>query len=463
MSFVEPSTFKALQLASAYNVFRSKYKLLQKSQWWSKAQLEEYQLRQLNELLTHAYNNVPYYSKVFNERGLTPRDIRDFGDLEKLPFLTKEIVRNNIDVFRARNYAPSKFEYVTTGGSSGTPLGFYYERRISRAKEWAFIRTLWGRVGYNFSKKCVVLRGDVVETADKGIYWKSAIFGRWLILPSYHISEITTPTYVARIRKFEPEFVWAYPSTITLLAHFMKKLEITPFTTLKAILCGSESVYPSQRDLLEQVFGCRVFSWYGHSEMGALAGECEESADYHLFPEYGFVELINTDGTKVENAAERGEIVTTGFNNPIFPLIRYRTGDFAVYSDHDCACARAYDRLGSIEGRWLQEMIVGTNGRLFPLTALNMHSDVYDNVEQFQFRQHQAGELILCIVKGKHYAATDSQKLQQELTKKIGDDMRLEIQFVDHLHRTATGKFKFLVQELPVDQLNGYFYESMQR
>ncbi len=459
MSFVESATFKALQVAPAYKVFRSKYKLLQESQWWSKAQLEEYQLGQLNELLVHAYDNVPYYSKVFNERGLTPRDIRDFDDLEKLPFLTKEIVRNNIDALRARNYAPSKFEYVTTGGSAGTPLGFYYERRISRARELAFIRTLWGRVGYNFSKKCVVLRGDVVETADRGRYWKSAFFGRWLILSSYHMNDDTLPTYVARIRKFKPEFVWAYPSTITLLARFMKKHEIKPFATLKAILCGSESIYPWQRDLLEQVFGCRIFSWYGHTEMGALAGECEESADYHLFPEYGLVELISAYDTKLETAAERGEIVTTGFNNPIFPLIRYRTGDFAVYSDHDCACARAYNRLESVEGRWLQELIVGTNGRVFPLTALNMHSDVYDNVEQFQFRQHKAGELILCIVKGKHYTATDSQKIQRELTKKLGHDMRLEMQFVDHLHRTAAGKFKFLVQDLALDEFTGQYCE----
>jgi phenylacetate-CoA ligase len=459
MSFVESATFKVLQVAPAYKTFRSKYKLLQKSQWWSEAQLEEYQLRQLNELLTHAYNNVPYYSKVFNERRLTPRDIRDFDDLEKLPFLTKEIVRNNIDALRARNYAPSKFEYVTTGGSSGTPLGFYYERRISRAKEWAFIRTLWGRVGYNLSKKCVVLRGDVVETADAGIYWKSAIFGRLLILSSYHMNDVTMPTYVARIRKFKPEFVWAYPSTITLLARFMKKHEIKPFTTLKAILCGSENVYPWQRDLLKQVFGCRIFSWYGHSEMGALAGECEESADYHLFPEYGLVGLIGANGTKVENAAERGEIVTTGFNNPIFPLIRYRTGDFAAYSDHDCACARAYDRLTSVEGRWLQELIVGTNNRVFPITAINAHSDVYDNVEQFQFHQEREGELTLNLVKGANYTEEDSRRIHRELVKKLGRDMKLEIEFVDHIDRTQAGKFKFIVQKLPVDHLLGYRYE----
>ena len=193
MRSVDSITAKALQIAPAYKTFRSTYKLLQKSQWWSEEELEAYQLRQFNKLLTHAYNNVPFYTKVFNERGITPRDIQDFDDLGNLPFLTKEIVRENVTALRAQNYAQHKFEYVTTGGSTGAPLGFYYEKGDSRAREWAFIRTLWGRVGYKFSAKCVVLRGGVVETADSGVYWKSAVFGRWLILSAYHMNETSLP------------------------------------------------------------------------------------------------------------------------------------------------------------------------------------------------------------------------------------------------------------------------------
>ncbi len=452
----DPTASKVLGILSSYGAFRSKYKLLQKSQWQSKGQLEEYQLRQLNQLLTHAYNNVPYYSKVFRERGLTPRDICDFDDLEKLPFLNKEIVRNNVEALKARNYTPHRFEYVTTAGTTGKPFGFYYEKGASRAKEWAFIRTLWGRVGYKFTDKCVVLRGNVVETADRGIYWKSTLFGRWLILSPYHMNDETLPTYIARIRAFRPKFLWAFPSVATIVASFMKRNDVEPFSTLKAILCGSEAIYPWQRDLLEQQFNCRVFSWYGHSEMGALAGECEISTKYHLFPEYGITELIDKNGTVVRDVNEQGEIVTTGFNNPAFPLIRYRTGDLGAYSEDGCACGRSYKRLQSVEGRWLQELIIGQNKRVFPVTALNMHSDVYDNVEQFQFYQDREGELILNIVKRANYTEADSQRIRRELMKKLGSDMRLDLEFVDHISRTAAGKFKFVVQKLPVEELIGY-------
>jgi phenylacetate-CoA ligase len=452
----DPTTAKVLGILSSYGTFRSKYTLLQKSQWWSKEQSEEYQLRQLHQLLTHAYDNVPYYSNVFRERGLTPRDIRDFDDLEKLPFLTKEIIRDNVEALKARNVAQDRFEYVTTGGTTGRPLGFYYEKGTSRAKEWAFMRTLWGRVGYKFTDKLVVLRSNVVKTAERGIYWESALLGRWLNLSSYHMNEATLPTYIARIRAFRPKFLWAFPSVVTILASFMKRHDVEPFSTVKAILCGSEAVYPWQRGLLENAFQCRVFSWYGHSEMGALAGECEKSSQYHLFPEYGITELLSTKGTVVRGANEQAEIVTTGFNNLAFPLIRYRTGDFGAYTEDGCACHRNYRRLHSVEGRWLQELIIGQHGRIFPVTALNMHSDVYDNVEQFQFYQDREGELILNIVRGTNYTEADSQRICEELLKKLGSDTRLDLEFVDHISRTKAGKFKFVVQKLPVDELIGY-------
>jgi phenylacetate-CoA ligase len=105
------------------NVFREMRTFLQESQWWSKEGLGEYQMCRLSELLDHAYENVPYYQKVFNERGIAPKDIQDFGDLRKLPFLTKEIIRNNFYQLIAKNIPKSNLKIVRTSGSTGKPLG----------------------------------------------------------------------------------------------------------------------------------------------------------------------------------------------------------------------------------------------------------------------------------------------------------------------------------------------------
>ena len=165
--------YGAIPLTTRYGkVFRDTYAFLQESQWWSKEKLEEYQMQQLSRLLHHAYENVPYYRRVFDERGLKPKDIQDIGDLKRLPYLTKEIIQGNLPDLVATNYPQSKLQYVTTGGSTGIPLGLYHERGVSDAKEWAFMLTQWNRVGYRMSDKCVILRGNVVQSANKGKFWE---------------------------------------------------------------------------------------------------------------------------------------------------------------------------------------------------------------------------------------------------------------------------------------------------
>ena len=429
--------------------FKKTYDLLKKSQYWSADQLEEYQLEQLNKLIIHAYENVPYYTNIFDENGLKPSDIQDFKDLDKLPFLTKEIVQENINLLKSKKYSADSFEYVTTGGSTGIPMGFYLENGVSKAKEWAFIKTQWDRVGYHFRDKCVYLRGAVINNSNQGQFWEYAMLNRWLVMSSYHMTDENVPLYIEKIKKFKPKFFQAYPSTITILARYMQENNISAFPTVKAILCGSENLYPSQRQLLEEVFGCRVYSWYGHAEQAVLGGECEHSSNYHLFPEYGYTELIDEYGNNVSVEGGMGEIVVTGFNNPIFPFIRYRTMDIGVLTKEKCKCGRNYPLLKKIEGR-LQELIITKENRLISMTSINMHSDVFDNVKQFQFIQEKKGEIFLNIVKKRSYTENDTNNIKLELNEKLGDDIDLTIKFVDEIPRTKNGKYRFLIQKMNI-------------
>jgi len=431
-------------------VFWDTYNFLQESQWWSRDKLQEYQVQQLEKLLKHAYKNVSYYREVFDKRSLKPKNIRDFDDLRKLPYLTKEIIQENLPDLLARNYPRSKLKYVTTGGSTGIPLGFCWERGVTDSKEHAFITTSWNRVGFKIGDRCVILRGNVVQLACKGKFWEYDPLKKNLILSSYHMTDEILPNYIGKIREFRPGFIQAYPSAVTILARFMKKNNIEPFPTVKAILCASENLYPWQRELLEEVMKCRVCSFYGHSERAALAGECEYSSYYHIFPEYGYLELIGNDGNEVTRDRETGEIVATGFNNFATPFIRYKTMDLGVFSTKKCRCGRQYQLLERIEGR-LQELIVTKAGRLISMTAINMHSDVFDNIKQFQFYQDKKGGVIFYVVKKNTYTKRDTEYIKRELHKKLGDDMKLEIRFVDHIPRTKSGKYRFLIQKFPME------------
>lgn len=445
-------TTKAIDILPALPAFLNTYRLLKKSQRWSREQLEEYQLQKLGKLLNHAYENVPYYRKVFDSRGLRPSDIKDFNDLPKLPFLTKDIIRDNLDELKARNYSADKFEYVTTGGSTGVPLGFYYQKGVTNAIEWAFIKQLWNKVGYNFWDKCAILRGYTVKSADAGKFWEYSLFGRWLLLSSFHMTDENLLKYIYKIREFKPKFIQAYPSAITILARFMKDNKIEPFPTVKAILCSSENIYSWQRKLLEDVLKCRVFSFYGHSEKAVLAGECEKSTYYHIFPEYGIVELIGKDGIPMTNENEAGEIVATSLNNFVFPFIRYRTMDLAVPLNTRCECGSNYPLLEKVEGR-LQDLVITKDGRLITLTALifAQHFEAFSRVKEMQIIQEKKGEITVRIVRTRQYSKDDERDILGKMQKIVSDGLDINLEYVDYISRTQSGKYKFLIQKLPIE------------
>ena len=433
-------------------VFWDTYNFLQESQWWSREKLEEYQMQQLSKLLNHAYENVPYYRRVFDERGLRPKDIQDLTDLKKLPYLTKEIIQENLKDLIARNYSRSKLQHVTTGGSTGIPMGFYSEKGVSESRERAFMLSLWNRVGFKMGDKCIVLRGNVVRSADTGTFWEYDPANKHLILSSYHMTDETLPGYISKIREIKPDFIQAYPSAITILARYIKENNLEPFPTVKALLCGSENLYSWQRDLLETAFQCRVYSWYGHTEMAALAGECEKSTFYHIQPEYGIVELIGKDGVNLTSENDVGEIVATGFNNFILPFIRYKTMDIGAYTAKKCDCGRKYSLLKKVEGR-VQDLVVTKDKRLITLTALifAQHFEAFSKVKEMQLVQEKEGELIVKIVKNSQYSSNSEEEIRSKMQNAVRFGLNINFKYINKIPRTRSGKYRFLIQKLPIE------------
>lgn len=430
-------------------VFWQTYNFLQQSQWWSRERLEEYQMQELEKILNHAYENVPYYRRMFDERGLKPKDIQNFDDLKKIPYLTRGIIRENLSDLIANNYPKSKLEYVSTGGSTGIPLGFYQEKGLSDIKEYAFIFTLWKRVGFKIGDKIVVLRGNIIPSASQGKFWEYDPIDKALILSSFHMTDKTLPKYIKKIKKFQPDFIHVYPSVVTILAKFMKKNNIEPFRSVKALLCGSENLYLGQRNLLEEIFKYRVYSWYGHAEKAVLAGECETNTYYHLFPEYGIAELIGKNGKLITEEGASGEIVATGFNNYTMPFIRYKTGDIAVYSAQKCNCGRNYPLLKKIEGRQ-QEFFVDKAGTLISFIAHDYCLwNFKDKINAYQYIQNKPGKVLLKIDAKSKFPITDIERIKKTFLE-FYSNFDIEVIFVENIPRTKSGKFRYFIQNLPI-------------
>lgn len=437
-----------------HRTFWEMYNLLQKSQWWSRQELAAYQLKQLKKLLRHAYENVPYYKRIFTETGFDPYNFSDIKDLRKLPFLTKDIVRNNLKDLISENFPKSKIETVTTGGTTDVPLNFCQEKKISDSIEDAFIFSLWNRVGFKFGDKRVSIRGAVARTGRGKKFCEYDPIQKNLTLSSLDMTDASIQEYISTIREFQPDFFHVYPSVISILAKYMKKRNIKSFKNVKAILCCSEILYPYQRTLLEDVFQCRVYSWYGHAEKAVLAGECEESSDYHIFPEYGITELIDRDNNVISNADQEGEIVATGFNNYTLPFIRYRTGDLAIYSGKNCPCGRAYPLLERVTGRE-QEYFVDKNGSLVTFIWADKPLWAFKNkINAYQYTQDMPGKIFLKINANDLMKPSDLDKIKRDFLN-LYKNFDITIRLGQDILRTRTGKIRYLIQNVQVEQDTG--------
>jgi phenylacetate-coenzyme A ligase PaaK-like adenylate-forming protein len=425
--------------------FAPTLRLLDESERWSREQLNDYQLTRLRALLKHAARHVPYYRKLFREVGFDPEGVREIADLGVLPLLDREMVRANVKELLAENISPHRMLYFTTGGSTGTPLGVY-NLRDAGGRERAFMLKQWQRVGFRQGERRAMLRGWPVRNRR---HWRYEVSERAFIFSNFHMTPENAAEYARVMRARRLPYLHSYPSAVIDFARRLEHLRMEP-PRFKAILASSENLYPGQRQFIESFYGARLFSWYGHTEDLILAGECEVSNHYHIFPEYGVAEVLKEDGTPAVAAGEMGELVGTTIDNFAMPLIRYRTGDWAVIGPASCECGRPYKLLEATRGRWHQEMLVGKLDNLISITALNVHTDVFDRVQQLQFYQREKGKVELRIRRKAEFGERDRRRILAALAEKMGDTMEVELIFTDDIPLVPSGKFRFVVQELKV-------------
>ncbi len=422
--------------------FIKTYRFLKESERWSGEKLKKYQNAQLQNLLKHTVKHVPFYHNI----KLKYKD--PIKNLQEFPIIEKEMIQDKKKKFKADNISEKDTYYVSTGGTSGNPLEFYLDN-TTYGKEWAFVMTAWRRVGFKPGDKVVSFRGVEFKKADKNIYWQDNPIYNMLEMSTFHMSEETLPKYVKKIKKFKPKYFHGYPSAITILAKYIER-EVKDFPPISAVFAISENIYSGQRELIERVFNTRLFSFYGMSEKVIMAPECELDTRYHAFPEYGITEIVDKNGNPV-GIGERGELVGTGFLNYYMPFVRYRTGDSAILSEQRCKCNRNHLILEKLIGRWNQEMIVGKNGALISMAALNLHSDAFEKVHRFQLHQKKPGEVILKVVPKINFSHKDRENILRAFYKKIGDDIQLSLKEVDKIELTQRGKSKLLIQDLSID------------
>ncbi|HEY2787281.1 MAG TPA: hypothetical protein VGJ05_20145, partial [Fimbriiglobus sp.] len=231
--------------------------------------LHRYQEKALGEMLTFASDQVPAYQSLASIVGrLSP-----FEALRAFPLLDKEALQQNQSMYLPRDFDRIPHYACTTGGTSGNQLKFFVDDD-SQAVETGFMHRQWARVGYHPGQRKATFRGVEFAALPHGVYWQTNPIYNELQFSPFQMNEGTLPAYLDALVRFRPGYLHGYPSAIAILAEYCNRHAVpADRLRLHAVLLGSESLYPDQRELIERAFGTRAYSWYGHSERVILAGE----------------------------------------------------------------------------------------------------------------------------------------------------------------------------------------------
>jgi phenylacetate-CoA ligase len=420
---------------------------LEESQWWSERHIRDYQEEKLNKLLDHAYKNVPYYREKFDEHGLKPSHITSKCDLEKIPILSKSDIKNSFPgKIVANNINRKQLLPGMTGGSTGQPIQFF-RYKPSTSLDWAATIRAWGWAGYQMGEKYATLWGHplTVETQSRLLYKFQNFMMRNLFLSAYELDNDTIKEYINRIEKYQPKFIRSYVSSACLLAQYIELHRISTIRP-KAFFTTGEALYDHQRLLIEQQFECKIFDNYGSGEIHAIASECEQHSGLHISSENVIVECIKSDGS-LAKPGEVGELVITDLNNYACPFIRYNIEDLGVLSKETCKCGRGLSKISSVEGRSL-DVIILPNGRIVPPVYWTGLFKTRAGVDQYQIIQENPTNLILKIVKNPLFTNEDINHITLNLKKLGGEKLNYDIQIVDEIPVTGSGKLRFVITKV---------------
>lgn len=403
--------------------------------------LKEQQETAFLKLIDHARSNVPYYSNI-----LRNIDIRSLDDITSIPFLTKKTIRENFEDLKATDIPPERFIPNSTGGSTGEKLEFYGDTDqilaslLLRSNTWT---------GWDVGEKQMQLWGahyDISKARGFVNRFKSSLIQRNLLLSSYDMTEEDMRDYHGRINRYRPALITGYPSAMALFSEFIRGNGLTVHSP-KGIITSAETLYEHQRKIIESVFGCRVLNRYGCREVGGVAQECLEQDGLHIFTEHVMIEVVDDNG-KPCGPEESGEIVVTKLDNLAFPFIRYRIGDIGVLSDRICPCGRNLPMLEKVEGR-VFDIVVGTNGNHLSGTYWTILLREYvEGISCFQVIQEEFGKLLLRLIVDDRFDEGEKVKLVKGIREKCGEDMEIDIEIVDDIPLTGSGKHRFVVSKV---------------
>jgi phenylacetate-CoA ligase len=428
--------------------YRKDSNFLKETQWFSKERLYQLQCDLLRSLISHATLHIPYYKRLFQEHDISVKSIQTPDDLKKIPILTKDDIRNHFSELISTNVDRRSLTLGHTSGTTGTPLEFYWDKKVicmTNAILWR--QRDWG--GIKFGDPYVLMTGNVIVplSREKPPFWRHNIIQNQLLVSSFHLNEENMGAIARKLNQFRPFFLEAYPSTAYILGRYLieKKQEIP----LKAVFTSSEPLYPSYREVIEKAFGCHVYDYLGMAERVIFATQCEHRDGHHLNLEYGLCEILDEAGNPAK-PGKSGNIVATGLHNYAMPLIRYKTGDGTAFINRGCSCGRQLPLIEDVITK-AESIICTPDGRYISPSVLTHPFKPLHGIRESQIIQEDLHHLHIKLVKINENDEIKVEQLIREIQNRVGNEMEVQVEFVEKIPRTVAGKFRWVVSKIPLN------------
>lgn len=387
--------------------------------------IRDLQLKGLREMLQRCMQSE-FYRRRFREAGVSPEDIRSLDDLQRLPFTTKEDLRENYPFGLCCVPLQECVRLHSSSGTTGNPTVVLHTRRDLDDWATAVARCLW-MVGSRPDDVFQNSAGYGMFTAGLGFQYGAEKVGM-LTVPA---AAGNTLRQIKFIKDFGTTVLHAIPSYASRIYEVMRQEGVDPVrdTRLRVLCIGAEPHSEEQRRRIEENLHVKAYNSYGISEMmgPGVAFECPEQNGLHIWEDYFIAEIIDPVTLQPVPDGEMGELVITTLKREAMPLVRYRTRDLTRFLPGDCPCGRHHRRLARLQGR-SDDMMILKGVNIFPiqiekilLSFPELGTDYLITLEN-----KESNDTLTVDVELKELFTDDYSKLQsleREITRRLRDEI----------------------------------------
>lgn len=417
---------------------------LERSQYFSREQIEALQAQRLRRLMERAGTKVPYYKELFAERGIDWRAIETPKDLQTLPFLSKADIRNAGDRLLAQDHG--ELIVGSTSGSTGETLRFPLgQERVSHDVAGRWRATRWWAVEFG-DPEVVIWASPIEATAQDKWRRLRDLAMRSTFIDARDLSEARVREILRTIQQANPAMIYGHTTAMARIAAFALRARMAvDLPRLKVVFVTAARLLDEHREMIGKVFSAPVADSYGGRDAGLVANECPAGAK-HISEEDLVVEIVDEFGATVAQGMP-GEIVVTHLASGDAPFIRYKTGDRGVLGSTSCACGRRLQQLFAIEGR-LNDHLVGPDGRVMHHAAIDNLLRNVRGILNYKVVQEREDFVRVQVVVQHEVLLADIERIETLLKAHLGEGIMIDVEHVTDIRPEATGKHRFVINNV---------------